>query len=81
MRGLSEGLPAFEAYSSKRYLATFKSGALELENESDDLQEVKSWIVNLIKDYPSPDHAVITDRQEEENVFEERNEDDNQEVL
>jgi hypothetical protein len=56
-----------------RYKALFKSGALELENESDDPQELKNWIANLLARHPSPDYALIRDEELETEIFNERN--------
>ena len=61
------------AGGSFRYHAIFKYGAMELEHEDDDLQKVKSWIANQLKEFSNPTLAVITDRVEDKVIFEERN--------
>lgn len=57
----------------KRYEAIFRSGNLQLEKESDNLAEIKSWIAGFLKDYPSPDLMRITDTVEHGVIFEEDN--------
>jgi len=54
-----------------RYSAHFNVGKMELENESDDLPTIKSWVANLLKDYPGPDYVSIWDDQEEKVIYQE----------
>lgn len=65
MNGFDEELP--------RYHGEFVYGAMELESESNDLQEVKSWIAHKLEEFSNPTRAIITDRVKDTVVFEEVN--------